>query len=537
MRVLNRVADVGNRLPDPSTLFALLAIGVMVLSAVLAGQSVELMERDGTMATREVQSLLGSTGIRWIFDNMILNFTSFAPLGSVLTVMLGIGIAERTGLIAAGLRYLVQSVPASMMTATLVFAGVMSSMAADAGYVVLTPLGAVLFAGLGRHPLAGLAAAFAGVSGGFSANLLITGLDPLLAGLSTEAARMVDPEYTVYATANWYFMVASTFLITLVGTLVTTRIVEPMLGPWNPANGQGGDNGAAAPDGQNERPEHPDVLEPSVVTSADVAPAKSFGVSEQQAFVYAMGSALLVLLGIVWLATAGASPLRDPVEDGQAAMDALHPFFEAIELLIAVLFAVPAVVFGWLNGTVRSDRDVARMMTETMATMGAYIVLAFAAAQFVAFFNWTNLGAVTAVRGADLLVSLQLTGFPLLLAFIVVSALMNLVMGSASAKWAFMAPIFVPMLMMMGFSPEATQAAYRVGDSVTNVISPLLPYVPIIIIFGRRYDRNMGMGTLMATMLPYSVAFAIAWTALLGIWLGLDIPLGPGVSASWSAGQ
>ena len=328
MRVLNRVADVGNRLPDPSTLFALLAIGVMVLSAVLAGQSVELMERDGTMATREVQSLLGSTGIRWIFDNMILNFTSFAPLGSVLTVMLGIGIAERTGLIAAGLRYLVQSVPASMMTATLVFAGVMSSMAADAGYVVLTPLGAVLFAGLGRHPLAGLAAAFAGVSGGFSANLLITGLDPLLAGLSTEAARMVDPEYTVYATANWYFMVASTFLITLVGTLVTTRIVEPMLGPWNPANGQGGDNGAAAPDGRNERPEHPDVLEPSVVTSADVAPAKSFGVSEQQAFVYAMGSALLVLLGIVWLATAGASPLRDPVEDGQAAMDALHPFFE-----------------------------------------------------------------------------------------------------------------------------------------------------------------------------------------------------------------
>jgi len=461
------------------------------------------------VATKTVESLLSREGIRWMFDNAIDNFTSFAPLGSVLTVMLGIGVAERSGLIAVGLRIFVQSVPNSAITAALVFAGVMSSMVADAGYVVLTPLGAVLFAGLGRHPLAGLAAAFAGVSGGFSANLFITGLDPLLSGLTQEAAQAVDPQYTVNATCNYYFMVVSTLLITVVGTWVTTRIVEPMLGTWDRSKAKG------------------EIEEPHEITP-----------QEKSAFRGAMGATAICAAIMVCLAMP-VSPLWDVAPEGAESLstiEALNTFFHAVELLIAFLFFVPGVVFGVLIKRVKNDKDVAAMMSATMATMGAYIVLAFAAAQFVAFFNHTNLGSITAVKGAAVLESIGLSGVPLILAFLVVSATMNLFVGSASAKWAFMAPIFVPMLMYMGFSPESVQATYRVGDSITNIITPLMPYLPIIIVFAQQYDREAGLGTLIAAMLPYSIAFAIFWTILLGVWFGLDIPLGPGVETLYEFG-
>ena len=509
VRALNKVANIGNKLPDPVTLFALLAGGVVLLSAIFAGTSEEIMQRDGTLATKTVESLLSRDGIRWMFDTAIENFTSFAPLGSVLTVMLGIGVAERSGLISVGLRIFVQSVPKSLITAALVFAGVMSSMVADAGYVVLTPLGAVLFAGLGRHPLAGLAAAFAGVSGGFSANLFITGLDPLLAGLTQEAAQAVDPEYTVLATCNYYFMVASTFLITVVGTWVTTRIVEPMLGTWDRSKAKG-----------------------------DIEEATDITAGERAAFKGAMLAGGVCTAILIWLATP-MSPLWDVAPEGAeplGTIEALNTFFHAVELLIAFLFFVPGVVYGLLVKKVKNDKDVAEMMSVTMGTMGAYIVLAFAAAQFVAFFNHTNLGAITAVKGAAVLESIGLTGVPLILAFLVVSSLMNLFVGSASAKWAFMAPIFVPMMMYMGFSPESVQATYRVGDSITNIITPLMPYLPIIIVFAQQYDREAGLGTLIAAMLPYSIAFGIAWTILLGAWFGMGIPLGPGVETLYEIG-
>jgi len=471
---------------------------------LFAGVTETVVQRDGTSKLTTVKSLLTADGIRWAFESAVTNFTGFAPLGKVLVVMLGIGVAERSGLVSMALRVLVQSVPRAAITATLVFAGVMSSMAADAGYVVLTPLGAVLFAGLGRHPLAGLAAAFAGVSGGFSANLLITGLDPLLAGLTQEAARVVDPAYVVNATANYYFMVASTALITIVGTLVTTRVVEPMLGQWDPASG---DDPHMAPE-----------------TPSD---------SERRAFKWAAVTGGVLTLGLLGLGFVEGSPLRTQVAPGRPAVDALAPFFHSIEVLIAGLFFVPGVIYGVLTGSVTSDKDVARMTSETMATMGAYVVLAFAAAQFVAYFNWTHLGAVTAVKGAGVLKSVGLSGIPLLLAFLVVASAMNLFVGSASAKWAFMAPIFVPMLMNMGLSPEAVQATYRVGDSITNIITPLLPYLPVIIVFAKRYDRNAGLGTLIAAMVPYSVAFGVCWMIMLSLWIGADLPLGPGVGATY----
>ena len=502
LRSLTRIADIGNRLPDPVTLFVILAGLVVVASALFSGSSESVAQRDGTTVEQTVRSLLSRDGLRWMFESAVTNFTSFAPLGKVLTVMLGIGVAERSGLIGMGLQALVRSVPKSAITATLVFAGIMSSMAADAGYVVLTPLGAVLFAGLGRHPIAGLAAAFAGVSGGYSANLLVTGLDPMLAGLTQEAARTIDPSYEVNATANYYFMLASTVLITGVGTWVTTRIVEPMLGAWDVSR-----------------------------ASADLPVAVDATSREKRAFRLAIAAGALMTAAIVLLGVLPSSPLRVEIAVGAPAVGALGPFFHSIEVLIAALFFVPGVVYGVASGQVRSDKDVAAMTTETMATMGAYIVLAFAAAQFVAYFNWTHLGAVSAVKGARLLGEAGLTGIPLLIAFLFVASSLNLFVGSASAKWAFMAPVFVPMMMLMGISPEAVQATYRVGDSVTNIITPLLPYLPVIIIFARRYDREAGLGTLLAAMLPYSVAFGVAWTILLVGWLLASLPLGPGVTA------
>ena len=503
VRAFLRIAEVGNKLPDPLTLFVILAVVVVILSVLFDGTSAEVVQRDGSSATKTVGSLLSRDGLRWIFTSAVDNFITFAPLGPVLAVMIGIGVAERTGFISMGLKLLVRSVPTSMLTATLVFAGVMSSMVADAGYVVLTPLGAVLFAGLGRHPIAGLAAAFAGVSGGFSANLLITGLDPLLSKLTASAAAVIDPTYaaSINPTCNYYFMVASVFLITIVGTLVTRFVVEPMLGTWDIT--------------------HADMDDPPSVEKPTP--------KETRAFLTALGVAGLVALGLAMLAIPEGAPLRDVIGPDQPSVSALDPFFGSIEILITLLFLIPGTVYGVMTGSIRSDRDVAKMASQAMAAMGAYIVLAFVAGQFVAYFNHTNLGSVTAVRGAELLRELGLSGLPLLLAFIALSSVMNLFVGSASAKWAFMAPIFVPMLMKLGLSPELVQAGYRVGDSTTNIISPLMPYLPIIIVFAQKYDRRAGLGTLISAMLPYSIAFGLCWIAMLMIWLGFDLPLGPGV--------
>ena len=485
-----------------------MSVFVVLVSALFAGTSAEVVQRSGEVVTMSVKSLLTLEGLRWMLTSAVDNFINFAPLGPVLTVMIGIGVAERTGLIAMGLKVLVTRVPDSLLTATVVFAGVMSSMAADAGYVVLTPLGALLFASVRRHPIAGLAAAYAGVSGGFSANLLITALDPMLAALTEQAAQTLDPTYTVNAASNYYFMIASTLLVTVVGTLVTTRIVEPMLGEWDPTRGDG------------------------ITFSSNEIP----GPAEAKAFGIAMGVGALLGLGLLALGALPGAPLYDAIAPGEPVVNTLHSFFNAIEILVTIGFIVPGVVYGALNGTIRSDKDLAKMMSATMSSMGTYVVLAFIAGQFVAYFNWTHLGAITAVKGAGVLQTIGLQGGMLLVAFLVVAAMMNLLVGSASAKWAFMAPVFVPMLMAMGLSPEATQAAYRVGDSTTNIISPLMPYLPIIIVFAQKYDRKAGMGTLLAAMLPYSIALGIAWIVMLLVWVYAGSPLGPGVDAFYSVG-
>lgn len=488
-KFLDGVERVGNRLPDPLTLFVIFS-GLILVISWIAGTSGLAVTHPGTGAEVAATNLMNKEGLRKLLTEAVKNFVNFPPLGTVLVVMLGVGVAEKSGLIAAALKGLVSMVPRSLLTATLVFGGVMSNLAVDAGYVVLTPLGAVLFAGFGRHPIAGLAAAFAGVSGGFSANLLLSAVDPLLGGLSTQAAQIVDPSYVVLPTANYYFMFFSTFLIVGVGTFVTDKIVEPRLGKWTPPEG----------------------------SKLDTSIGKLSSDDRRGLIAAGLTFVLTLIIGVLLVVPEGAV-LRD--ENG------IKPFYDSLVMLLMIMFLAIGLAYGFFAKTIRSDRDVALMTTETMAMMGGYVVLSFVAAQFVALFSWSNLGVILAVGGATTLKTIGLTGVPLIISFIFVTGFINLFIGSASAKWAIMAPIFVPMFMLTGYSPELTQAAYRVGDSVTNIITPLLSYFPIIVAFAQKYDRKAGLGTLISSMLPYSIAFGIAWTIVLIIWFLFGIPLGP----------
>ena len=495
-RSLDWIERIGNKLPHPVTLFAILALLVMILSAVLQplGISVEHPGEEGTQV--EIMNLLSAEGIEYIFTNMTSNFINFAPLGVVLLTMLGIGVAERTGLISALLRGFVLSVPSRFITLGLVFAGIMSSIASDAGYVVLPPLGAMIFAALGRHPLAGLAAAFAGVSGGFSANLLLSSVDAMLGQMTMDAAAIIDPAYAeqMNIAMNWTFIVVSVFLLTFIGAWVTEKIVEPRLGSY-----------------KGEQKEDLKGLEPI----------------EKKGLTWAGITTVITTVLALLLVLLPNAPLRGTEGDTMAQI-IQSPFMSSLVPIITILFFVPGLIYGIITKEIRSDKDVAAQMSDSMAAMGTFIVLAFTAGQFVAFFNDSNMGIVIGVYGAELLESINLTGIPLILLFILIAATINIFIGSATAKWAMMAPIFVPIMMQLGYSPELTQMAYRIADSSTNIISPLMTYFAIIIAFAQKYDRKIGIGTLVSTMLPYSICFLIGWTLLLIVWILLGIPLGPG---------
>lgn len=487
-RVLDSVERVGNRLPQPVTLFFILIVIVLLSSVVLSKAGVSAVH-PGTGARVETVNLLTTEGLQKIFTQMVKVFTDFPPLGLVLVVMLGIGVAERTGLIAAALKAFVSSVPRGLITFSIITAGMLSSLAADAGYVVLIPMGAVIFHGMGRHPIAGLAAAFAGVSGGFGANLFLTSLDPLLAGFTEPAARLIDPNYTVDPTANWYFMAASVPLIGLAGTYVTEKILEPRLGKYK---------------GEVDISQETKQLTPI----------------EKKGLAAASVSALVLLVLVAFMIIPEDGILR-----GQDA--GFSPLFTSIVALMMFVFFIPGLIYGMVTRAVSSDKHIAKMTADAMAGMGGYIVLAFAAAQFVAYFNWSNIGVIVAITGADLLKSIGLTGIPLIVMFVIAASLINVLIGSASAKWAMMAPIFVPMLMLMGYSPELTQAAYRIGDSYTNILTPLLPYFPLIITFAQKYDKGIGLGTIISAMLPFAIIFALVRIPMLILWIIFDIPLGP----------
>ncbi len=486
-KFLDFVEKTGNKLPDPWTLFFSMSFLVILISATLSVLEVEA-SNPSTGEVIKIINLFSPDGFRRALSEMTKNFSGFPPFAVVLVCMLGIGVAEKSGLINASLKKFVTLVPSWLLPATLVFAGVMSNVASDAGYVVLTPLGAVVFAAFGRHPIAGLTAAFAGVSGGFSANLLLSSLDPLMSGLSTTAAQLVDKNYLVLPTANYYFMIASTFLITIVGSIVTTKLVEPRLGPWS---------------------------------SIGDSESSSTGISskEKNALKWTLGFLGIFIILLLAMTVPQNGLLR---ENGE-----LKPLYASIVPLIMIFFLGAGIVFGIKNETIKSDKDVSKMFSETMSSMGGFIALVFIMSQFVAYFSWSNMGIVIAIKGAHFLRAIGLSGLPLLFLFILVTAFLNLFMGSASAKWAIMAPVFVPMFMLMGYSPELAQNAYRIGDSVTNIISPLLPYYPIIIAFARKYKPDLGIGSLISFMLPYSFFFLITWSILFAAWYLLGLPLGP----------
>ncbi|KGP74135.1 AbgT family transporter [Pontibacillus yanchengensis] len=491
-KFLDFIEKVGNKLPHPITLFAILAGVVLVLSAIISSLGVEVEHPGKEGEIVKVKNLLNGEGIQYILGSMTDNFIGFAPLGIVLLTMLGIGLAERSGLISAMLRGFVQSVPNRLITLGLVFAGIMSSVASDAGYVVLPPLGAVIFAALGRHPLAGLAAAFASVSAGFSANLLLSATDPLLGELTIDAARIIDPEYaeTMNIAMNYYFIFVSVFLLSVVGTLVTEKIIEPRLGTY-----------------QGEY----------------VGSMEKLTTTEKKGIKWSLIWVLVSAAAFSLLIVPEGAPLRG--EDGSIVQS---PFMSSLVPIITILFFIPGLVYGIVTKEIKSDKDVANQLSDTMASMGMFIVLAFTAGQFVAYFSESNMGLILGVLGAEFLETINLSGIPLILTFIVISAFINLFIGSASAKWAMMAPVFVPIMMQLNYSPELTQMAYRIADSSTNIITPLMTYFAIIIAFAQKYDKNMGIGTMISVMVPYSIFFLISWTLLLIVWMLLGINLGPG---------
>ncbi|MGP9544400.1 AbgT family transporter [Psychrobacter sp. AOP7-B1-25] len=512
-RFLKGVEWLGNLLPHPVILFVWMSVLLLVLSAVMSyfGVSVIDPRPEGTSGRSadgmiEVVNLLNGEGLARIVENLVTNFTGFVPLGTVLVALLGVGIAEHSGMISAALRGLVMNAPKKMVTFTIVFAGIMSNTAAELGYVVLIPLAAVIFHSLGRHPLAGLAAAFAGVSGGYSANLLLGTVDPLLSGITQEAARIIDPAYTVGAEANWYFMIASTFLISGLGYFVTEKIVEPSLGEYNPKDA-----------------DDTSVLETQIEKVSSL---------EKKGLLWAGISMLIFCLLLAWTVVPADGILRN----AETGLVSGSPFLKGIVVFIFVFFAIPGYIYGKITGSIKSNQDVVDAMSNAMSSLSIYIVLVFFAAQFTAFFKWSNLGSVMAVSGATFLSDIGLTGPLLLVGFILICGVVNLMLGSASAQWAVTAPIFVPMLMLTGYAPEMIQAAYRIGDSTTNIITPMMSYFGLILAVAMRYKKNTGVGTLMAMMLPYSMAFLIGWTILFSVWVFvLGLPVGPGSETFYPA--
>jgi len=523
---LGWIERIGNRLPDPATLFLMGTLGIMVLSAVAVAldwsvthelprvvegsdevvwevqyETTTVTLEDGTSEERDVPkvsrptSLLTAEGIYWLLKNLVKNFMEFPPLGIVLVGMIGIGLAERVGLVAVLLKYLMLLVPRALLTPAMVFLGIMSSMGIDAGYVVLPPLAAMLYRAVGRSPMAGIAAVFAGVAAGFNANLFITGLDPMLAKFTQEGAQVLDADYEVAATCNWWFAIASTFVITLAGWFTTSVFVERRFKRAAPEDGG-----------------------PVPITDEELK-AQEIKPEEKSALLWAFGSLGLVLAIVV------ASALIP----GWALHGTDGPFEKWVGRIVPILFfcfTVPSLVYGVRIKAIRNDKDAAKMMVDAIAAMAPIIVLAFFAAQFIECFQYSGLDRMAALAGGQALGKAELETGVLVVAFIAVTVSFNMFVGSMSAKYAMFAPIFVPMFMLVGISPELTQAAYRIGDSVSNIITPLNAYLIIVLVFMRQVMPKAGMGTLIATMLPYTIVFGIVWTLLILGWIELGWDLG-----------
>ena len=534
-RILGGIERGGNKMPDPAILFVWLAVGVIVLSALLSWADIKVtyqvakpppvpveevvqggstqpsgglpdasvQEGDYTIAeeTASVQSLLSADGIRFLFTSFVANFRNFAAVAIILVVMIGVGLAEAAGLIGALIRKLVAVSSAAMLTPIIIFIGVLSSIASDAGYLVLIPLGAAAFKSVGRNPLAGIAAAFAGVAAGFGVNFLITPLDGVLTEITNDASGLVDPDSSIDLAANLYFGIASTILVTLVLTFVSVRIVERSVGAHDPADESDDES-----------------------LDADKGPEVS-AEAEARGLRFALLATLAVLVPICLLTFLPDAPLRDPVT-GDIIGDS--PFMDSLIVIITIIFFAAGLAYGRGAGTMRTSDEVLASITKSWAGLASLLFLFLLIAQFIAYFNYSNMAQVAAVKLGDWLEEANVGAVWLLIAFVIVTLLVDFIMPAAIAKWAILAPIFIPLFMRLDIAPQTVLAAYRVGDSPANVITPLMAYFPLIVIFTQRYKKDAGIGTVVAMMLPYVLVLTVVWTLFFVAWYLLGIPLGPG---------
>jgi aminobenzoyl-glutamate transport protein len=536
-RVLDGIERVGNKVPHPAILFLALCAGLIVLSQVLAwtgwsatyevvkppaqvaeqlpvggsmlpaeilpSEQAEAASYDVTTETAKVQSLLSTDGIRFLFTSFVRNFMGFTAMGIILIVMIGVGVCEVSGLIASLIRKLVAVSSPATLTYIIVLLGVVSSIASDAGYLVLIPLGAAAFKSVGRHPLAGMAAAFAGVAGGFGVNLLITPTDAVLTEITNEAIHLVDPNRSIDIAANLYFGIGSTIVLTILLAIVTTRVVEPRLGTYDPAFAPAAD----------ELRDQPDTFE-GVTPELDSKGLRGAGIG--------FGIALAVIL---LLTIPSGAPLRDPVT---GSIIGTSPFMDSLIVIIALLFLAAGLGYGRGAGTLKTNNEVISAITKSWAGMAGLLFLFLLIAQFIAYFNYSQIPQIAAVKLGDLVERSNIGEVGLLLFAIFVTIIVGVIMPQAIAKWALLAPIFIPLFLRVGVSPEVVLAAYRVGDSPINIVTPIMAYFPLIVVFAARYDKRSGIGTVIALMIPYFVALTVVWTLFFVVWQVLGIPWGPG---------
>jgi aminobenzoyl-glutamate transport protein len=531
-RVLDGIERLGNRMPDPAILFLWLCLGVILLSQalqwldvkatyqVVAPPAVTAQETyyggstdsvyvgptehepaaDYKVQTKttEVKGLLTVDGVRFLFTSFVDNFRNFAAVAIILVVMIGVGLAEAAGLIGALIRRLVAVSSSGTLTFIIVLLGMISSVASDAGYLVLIPLGAVAFKSVGRNPLAGIAAAFAGVAAGFGVNFLITPLDGVLTEITNDASALVDQNAKIDLAANLYFGIASALFVTVLLTIVTARLVEGRIGPWDPAQAD-------------------EVTEEAV---EEIDPA-----DEARGLRYALWATLAVVAVIALLTAIPGAPLRNP-ETGRVIGDS--PFMDSLIVIIALIFFAAGLGYGRGTGTIKGSDDVLSSITKSWAGLASLLFLFLLIAQFIAYFNFSNMAQVAAVHLGDLLEKADIGAVWLLVGFILVTMVVDLIMPAAIAKWAILAPIFIPLLIRLNVTPQTVLAAYRVGDSPLNVVTPLMAYFPLIVVFVRRYQKDAGIGTVVSLMLPYVFILSIAWTLFFVVWYLIGIPLGPG---------
>ena len=488
---LGWVERVGNKIPHPFMLFLFLLIIVAIASAILNAMGASGVN-PSTGEPIVINSILSGEGITYALTNMVSNFTGFAPLGLILTMTLGLGLAEDVGFMGAFMKSTILGAPNWAVTFMVFFIGICGNIASDAAIVIIPPLAGIIFLYLGRHPLAGIAAGYAGTTAGFTANILPAGTDALLQGITNEATAITNGP-TIELTANWYFMFVSTFLVAILGTIINNKIIEPRLGKYH---------GTAELKGTAE------------VTPEEKSALRKSGIA-----------ALVYVLFIAILAFPANSFFRNPETGSLLVRSTLMS--SLIPLLLG-LFLVVGITYGKSIGVIKTSSDVPKLMTKAITGMSAFIVLAFIIGQFIGWFNWTNLGLLISVNLADIISNAGFVGIPLFVSFILVCTTVNIFIGSGSAKWSLLAPIFVPMFNLLGYHPGWTQLLYRIGDSCTNVISPLFNYLPIILAFMQEYDEDAGIGTLISLMLPYSLIFLLVWTIFAMIWFFLGLPLGPG---------